>query len=47
MMLANLSLAPALQAVGWALLHLVWQGTAIAVSTATTTTSASAAHDSA
>ena len=29
--LANLSLAPALQAVGWALLHLVWQGTAIAV----------------
>ena len=34
MMLANLSLAPALQAVGWALLHLVWQGTAIAVSLA-------------
>jgi len=29
--LATASLAPALQAVGWALLHLVWQGAAIAV----------------
>jgi beta-lactamase regulating signal transducer with metallopeptidase domain len=32
--LATGPLAPALQAVGWALLHLVWQGTAIAVALA-------------
>jgi beta-lactamase regulating signal transducer with metallopeptidase domain len=30
LMLASALLAPALQAVGWALLHLVWQGAAIA-----------------
>jgi beta-lactamase regulating signal transducer with metallopeptidase domain len=34
LVLASGSLAPALQAVGWALLHLVWQGAAIAAALA-------------